>query len=187
MNIRTARAAAIAVAALSASALTAAPASALTAAPASALTALPASALTAVAALAASSSPWRATGAPVFVQTDATGGNAVIAYDRAPDGPLTKAGTYATGGNGGILDDSVVDHLASEGSLTYDAVHRLLYAVNAGSDTITVFAVHGARLDRRQVIASGGRFPVSVTAHGDLVYVLNALDGSFRESTSLSG
>jgi 6-phosphogluconolactonase (cycloisomerase 2 family) len=111
----------------------------------------------------------------VFVQTDNTAGNAVVAYDRAPDGTLSIAGTYPTGGLGGVLDGSVVDHLASQGSLTYDREHRLLYAVNAGSDTVSVFAVHGDRLALRQVVPSGGTFPVSLTVHGNHVYVLNAL------------
>jgi 6-phosphogluconolactonase (cycloisomerase 2 family) len=70
-----------------------------------------------------------------------------------------------------------VDRTASQGALTYDQRHHLLYAVNAGSDTVTVFAVRGDRLFRVQVADSGGNFPVSVTTHGDLVYVLNALDG----------
>ncbi|WP_371484080.1 lactonase family protein [Kitasatospora sp. NBC_00315] len=113
----------------------------------------------------------------VFVQTDNTAGNQVIAYHRAEDGHLTQAATYDTGGLGGALDGAVTDHLASQGSLTYDARHALLYAVNAGSDTVTVFAVDGDRLERRQVLPSGGRFPVSVAVHDDVVYVLNALDG----------
>jgi len=111
----------------------------------------------------------------VFVQTDGVGGNAVVAYDRAPDGSLHQAGTYPTGGLGGVLTGSVVDHLASQGSLVLD--RGLLYAVNAGSNTVTVFAVHGDQLVRREVIGSGGSFPVSVTAHGGLVYVLNARAG----------
>ncbi len=113
----------------------------------------------------------------VFVQTDNTSGNRVVAYARATNGTLTQAGSYATGGRGGILDGSVVDHTASQGSLTYDPAHALLYAVNAGSNTISVFAVHGDRLALRQVLGSGGTFPVSVAVHGDLVYVLNALNG----------
>ncbi len=63
-----------------------------------------------------------------------------MAYHRASDGTLSPAGTYATGGLGGVLAGSVVDHLASQGSLSYDQRHALLYAVNAGSDTISVFA-----------------------------------------------
>ena len=113
----------------------------------------------------------------VFVQNDAVTGNQVVTYDRAPDGTLSRAGVYSTGGLGGVLAGSVVDHLASQGSLTFDRAHQQLYAVNAGSDTLSVFAVHGDRLALRQVVSSGGSFPVSVSVHGNLVYVLNALDG----------
>jgi 6-phosphogluconolactonase (cycloisomerase 2 family) len=116
-------------------------------------------------------------GHAVFVQTDNLSGNSVVAYQRAADGTLTRVGTYATDGLGGMLAGSVVDHLASQGSLTYDQQHGLLYAVNAGSNTVSVFSVSGDRLALRQVVKSGGTFPVSVAVHGDLVYVLNALNG----------
>ena len=113
----------------------------------------------------------------VFVQTDNTAGNQIVAYHRAADGTLTAANTYATGGLGGVLAGSVVDHLASQGSLVYDQRHALLYAVNAGSNTVSVFSVRSDRLDLIQVLGSGGTFPVSVAVHGDVVYVLNAEDG----------
>jgi hypothetical protein len=113
----------------------------------------------------------------VFVQTDNTAGNTIAVYDRNWNGTLSPAGTYGTGGNGGILDGSVVDHVASQGSLQYDAAQHELFAVNAGSNTVSVFAVYGDRLQLRQVINSGGTFPVSITVHGDLVYVLNAENG----------
>jgi hypothetical protein len=112
-------------------------------------------------------------GGAVFVATEGTGGNAVVAYDSA----LHRAGTYPTGGQAGVLNGSAVDHVASQGSLTLDRAHGLLYAVNAGSDTLTVFGVHGDRLSRLQVLSTGGAFPVSVTSHGNAVYVLNARDG----------
>lgn len=112
-------------------------------------------------------------GDAVFVQTDGVDGNAIVAYD----GDLHQRGIYRTGGDGGVLTGSVVDHLASQGSLTLDRTHHLLYAVNAGSNTVTVFGVHGTRLSRLQVIASGGTFPVSVATHGNQVYVLNARAG----------
>jgi 6-phosphogluconolactonase (cycloisomerase 2 family) len=115
--------------------------------------------------------------AAVFVQTDNPSGNAVVAYRRSPDGSLHRRGTYATGGLGGVLAGSVVDHLASQGSLTYDRARGLLYAVNAGSNTITSFTVRGDRLSRHQVTSSGGSFPVSIAEHGHLVYVLNARNG----------
>ncbi|WP_371494956.1 lactonase family protein [Kitasatospora sp. NBC_00374] len=113
----------------------------------------------------------------VFVQTDNPAGNQIVAYHREDDGRLTQSAVYDTGGLGGVLGGSVADHLASQGSLTYDEKHRLLYAVNAGSDTVSVFAVEGEHLHLCQVVASGGRFPVSIAVHQDVVYVLNALDG----------
>lgn len=115
--------------------------------------------------------------AAVFVQTNDPAGNSVIAFDRRPDGTLEEAGAYPTGGLGGALDGAVVDRLASQGALTYDRAAGLLYAVNAGSDTVTVFAVRGDSLRRVQVVGSGGDFPVSVTTHDHLVYVLNARQG----------
>ena len=125
---------------------------------------------------------------PVFVQTDNVAGNQVVAYDRTANGTLTLADTYATGGLGGVLNGSQVDHLGSEGSLTYDAAHSLLYAVNAGSNTVSVLSVRGDQLSLRQVVASGGTFPVSVAVHGNLVSVLNVEDGgSVQEFYSLFG
>ena len=125
---------------------------------------------------------------PVFVQTDNVAGNQVVAYDRAANGVLTLANTYATGGLGGVLNGSQVDHLGSQGSLTFDAADSSLYAVNAGSNTVSVFAVRGDQLSLRQVVSSGGTFPVSVAVHGSFVSVLNALGGgSIQEYFSFFG
>jgi 6-phosphogluconolactonase (cycloisomerase 2 family) len=110
----------------------------------------------------------------VFVQTNDISANAILAYARAADGTLTLAGRYPTRGRGGTEPGAPTDPLASQGALTYDRRGRLLYAVNAGSDTLSVFSVHGAGLHLRQVIASGGPFPTSVAVSHGLVYVLNA-------------
>jgi hypothetical protein len=137
---------------------------------AAALSALPASAATAHA------WPWHTPA--VFVQTDNSAGNTIVAYTRTASGGLRQAGSYPTGGNGGATNGSVVDHLASQGSLAYDRQAGLLYAVNAGSSTITVFRVRGDQLFRTQVLSSGGQFPVSITFHGNQVFVLNAWGGA---------
>jgi 6-phosphogluconolactonase (cycloisomerase 2 family) len=113
----------------------------------------------------------------VFVQSDNTTANTVVAYGRAPGGTLTEEGVYSSGGVGGQLGGSVVDHLASQDSLVYDREQGLLFAVNAGSNTVSVFDVRGTQLLLAQVINSGGTFPVSVAVHGDQLYVLNALGG----------
>jgi hypothetical protein len=146
-----------------------------------AMTRIGAAAVTVAAALAAvggsASALAAGTSSTVFVQTDNLSGNQIVAYDRTGAGALTQAGVYDTGGLGGKLEGSEVDHLASQGSLTLDPENGLLYAVNAGSNTISVFAVLGDRLALRQVISSGGTFPVSIAASDGLVYVLNGLEG----------
>ncbi len=141
-----------------------------------------AAAMTAAAAGSASAAtihghPGRGSSHVVFVQTDDTNGNHIVTYDRADNGTLRLAGTTATGGVGGVLSGSVVDHLASQGSLTYDHAHGLLYALNAGSNTVSILSARDDHLSLLQVVTSGGAFPVSVAVHGDLVSVLNAEDG----------
>jgi 6-phosphogluconolactonase (cycloisomerase 2 family) len=56
----------------------------------------------------------------------------------------------------------------------YDRAHRILLAVNAGSNTVTTFKVQGNRLQGRKVVSSGGQFPASIAVSGRLVYVLNS-------------
>jgi DNA-binding beta-propeller fold protein YncE len=128
---------------------------------------------TATASTALAGEPHGSAGA-VFVQTNDISGNAILAYARSGDGALTPAGRYPTLGRGGTEPGAPTDPLSSQGSLTVDRPHHLLYAVNAGSDTVSVFAVRGTSLRLLQVIGSGGRFPTSVAIHHALVYVLNA-------------
>jgi 6-phosphogluconolactonase (cycloisomerase 2 family) len=124
-----------------------------------------------------SHAPWGRNAHVVYVQTDNTSGNQVVAYDRAGDGSLTYAASYATDGLGGALNGAKVDFLASQGSLSYDADTGLLLAVNAGSNSISVFTVDHGGLTLRQVVGSGGTFPNSIATDGNLVYVLNARNG----------
>jgi 6-phosphogluconolactonase (cycloisomerase 2 family) len=114
-------------------------------------------------------------GPVVFVQTNEPTGNHVVAYDVAADGSLSQAGTYATGGNGGVATPGTeTDHLASQGSLVYDGQAGLLFAVNAGSNSVSTFRVSGDTPQLTNVTASGGEFPASIAVHGKLVYVLNS-------------
>jgi 6-phosphogluconolactonase len=103
-----------------------------------------------------------------FTMTNAPGGNAVLAFDRAPDGALSSAGTYATGGAGTGAG------LGSQGAVTLSDDGRYLLAVNAGSNEVTAFEVMGDRLERLNTVSSSGLMPISVTVYHDLVYVLNA-------------
>ena len=107
----------------------------------------------------------------VFVMTNAASNNQINAYTRREDGSLVFSASFATGGNG---SGGTIDPLHSQGSLTLSADHRLLFAVNAGSGTVSSFAVLGARLSLLDTVPSGGSLPTSVTQVGYLVYVLNA-------------
>ncbi len=49
-----------------------------------------------------------------------------------------------------------------------------MLAVNAGSNSISSFKITGSGLNRKSTVNSGGERPVSITQHGNLVYVLNA-------------
>jgi hypothetical protein len=59
----------------------------------------------------------------------------VIALAQRPDGQLSQEQVVSTGGLGGA--EAGANNLASQGSLTYDPGHHLLFAVNAGSHTIS--------------------------------------------------
>jgi 6-phosphogluconolactonase len=111
----------------------------------------------------------------VYVMTNqpAPMGNSVLVYHRDATGMLTPAGSFATGGNGA---GSGVDPLGSQGALTLSDDQRLLFAVNAGSNSVSVFAVSGDQLRLLNVLPSGGTRPVSITVRHDLVYALNAGD-----------
>jgi 6-phosphogluconolactonase (cycloisomerase 2 family) len=126
-------------------------------------------------------------GRDVFVETDNTAGNQVAAYARASDGSLTLSAVYQTGGLGGALTGAAVDFQASQGALAYDSAAGLLLATNAGSNNVSVFDVTGPFLHLRQIVSSGGDFPVSVAVHGDLVYVLNARSGGNVSGFKVAG
>jgi hypothetical protein len=117
--------------------------------------------------------PASAAGA-VFVQTNDATGNQIVTYRRGSDGRLTFVSRRDTGGLGIALTGAAVDKLASQGALAYDRGDHVLVAVNAGSNSITEFQVDGTQLSNRVTVASGGSIPVSVTASGGRIYVLNA-------------
>ena len=93
----------------------------------------------------------------VYVITNAMTGNAVIAYGRSADGSLSPLGTFETGGLGTGAG------LGSQGAVIVSDDHRLLFAVNAGSNSISSFRVRPDGLELADRIGSGGVMPTSVT------------------------
>jgi 6-phosphogluconolactonase len=107
----------------------------------------------------------------VLVQTNAAEYNKIIALERASNRTLSSAGEFDTGGRG---SGGVNDPLESQGSVTLSQDHTFLFAVNAGSRTVSLFGVHHANLVLLEKVPSGGSQPVAVAQHNNLVYVLNS-------------
>ena len=108
----------------------------------------------------------------VYTLTNQAAGNAVAVFDRARNGALTPAGTVPTGGTGTGAG------LGNQGAIVQTREDRLVLAVNAGSDSLSVLRERRHGLDVTDVVPSGGDRPISVTVDGRLVYVLNAGDGA---------
>jgi 6-phosphogluconolactonase (cycloisomerase 2 family) len=104
----------------------------------------------------------------VYVMNNDADANAVLVFDRAADGTLTESGSYLTGGLG------TGGGLGSQDALVLSDNGRYLFAVNAGSNEISVFATDGNNLHLTDTVASGGERPISLTSHGSWLYVLNA-------------
>jgi len=107
-------------------------------------------------------------GGGVFTATNDAQGNAVVYFQRRPSGRLDFQGVHPTGGLGSGAG------LGNQGAVTLDAPGTHLLAVNAGDDSVSAFRVRPRGLDMLDRASSGGTQPISVTVHGDLVYVLNA-------------
>ncbi|MEP6730821.1 MAG: beta-propeller fold lactonase family protein [bacterium] len=104
----------------------------------------------------------------VYTLSNSASGNAVLAYTRAADGSLTAAGSVATTGKGTGAG------LGSQGAVILSADGRLLFAVDAGSNQISSFLVTASGLSHVATVSSHGAKPISVTLHGNWLYVLNA-------------
>ncbi len=105
----------------------------------------------------------------VYVQTNDASRNEIVAYRRAPNGPLDLIGTFATGGKG-----TGMPRLGSQGSVILSDDNRWLLVTNVGSDEISVFSVSDGRLRLTDKVRSHGDMPFSLALRGNLLYVLNA-------------
>jgi 6-phosphogluconolactonase len=104
----------------------------------------------------------------VYTLTNSAAGNAVAVFDRAADGSLTPDGTFPTGGTG------TGTGLGSQGAVILSENGQALFAVNAGSNSISYFTVKHDGLDWQATVPSGGTSPISLALHDRVLYVLNA-------------
>jgi len=118
----------------------------------------------------------------VYTMSNEAVGNRILVFDRSANGTLSPADpdSYATGGLG---TDS---GLGNQGAVVLSKDGRWLFAVNAGSNDISVFALESTGLSLVDVVPSGGQRPISLTVDRNLLYVLNA-GGSVGATDNISG
>ena len=106
----------------------------------------------------------------VYAMTNDATKNEVLAFAQGSDGTFHSTGSFATGGRG---SGGITDPLQSQGSLTISQDHSLLFAVNAGSGTVSSFRIVRDHLVLVDQEPTDGSEPVAVAQHGHFVYVLN--------------
>lgn len=116
----------------------------------------------------------------VYTASNEADGNAILVFARDRLGKLTPAGEFPTEGLG------TGTGLGNQGGVILDPANRWLFAVNAGSNDISVFAVeeHGLTLVERA--PSNGQRPISLTYAHNRLYVLNA-GGAIGGEDSITG
>ena len=151
--------------------------------------------LLALAFMALSLGPW-ASGASartfVYSISNAAPKNTLVKFVQRANGTLRKVQTIRTGGSGGLAPQPGCEPppgcpmLDTQGEVVTKG--RLIFVVNAGSDSITSFREkRNGRLKRVDVQPSNGDFPNSLTVHGRVLYALNSHSDSiagFRFSKS---
>jgi 6-phosphogluconolactonase len=136
----------------------------------------------------AAAAPAFAGGSPgaVYVQTNTAPTNYVQVFTRGSDGALATAGRFATGGAGNPAANPplVIPFLDSAGSVELSDNGRLLFVVNAGSDSVSSFRVTSGGLELADTEPTFGSRPISATSfNSKLLYVLNSNTGT----ASISG
>lgn len=104
----------------------------------------------------------------VYTLTNEAAGNRVVAFSRYSNGTLSLVDSYSTQGLGSS------NSLGSQGALALSSNTRWLFAVNAGSNDVTVFSVDPVGVTFVHKVSSGGIRPISLTTAKDMLYVLNA-------------
>jgi 6-phosphogluconolactonase (cycloisomerase 2 family) len=118
----------------------------------------------------------------LYTTTNNPSGNAVIMYTRHSDGTITQTGSpVATGGNGAASEPPfgfpIVD---SSGSTNITPDGRLLFVVNAGDNSVSSFRTTSAGPVLVSHVSSGGTLPISLTSHGNLLYVVNETSANIK-------
>ena len=119
-----------------------------------------------------------------ILNNNVSGANSITTFNRADDGSLSPRDTISIGGMGGLPAFS--DGTQGSLILAHKGRKTRLFAVDAGSNQISVVKVHSTYLSLAGVFPSGGVGPVSLTYKNGWLYVLNAANGS-NEAANVTG
>jgi 6-phosphogluconolactonase (cycloisomerase 2 family) len=122
----------------------------------------------------------------MYSQSNGLTGNEIVIWNRYSDGSVKFSGTVSTGGIGAAQQQPGCTATCPQLDTDYEVLltpdHSLLFAANAGSNTISSFHVAAdGSLTLAGQTSSDGAFPFSLTVHGNELYVLNT------DSTSIAG
>lgn len=115
----------------------------------------------------------------VYVATNSTT-NYVVVFHRADNGALNRIGRFATHGAGQPAANPPlgIPFLDTAGSVGLSQNGRVLFAVNAGDNTVTSFLVTDAGLQFADRESTNGVRPISLTSNDDRLFVLNSDTGT---------
>ena len=123
---------------------------------------------------------WRGAWNAVFTLTNDPDGNELAMFPLDNKGQMKPPVFIPTGGDG------TGNSLGNQSALVMSKDTDYLYAVNPGSNTISVFRLTRQGPQVIQTVYSGGTRPISIALRGELLYVLNA-GGGVDDADSIAG
>ncbi|KAI9143611.1 hypothetical protein BKA69DRAFT_1060433 [Paraphysoderma sedebokerense] len=131
----------------------------------------------------------------VYFQSNNPSGNAIMAFEINEDGSLDakKMTSTPTNGNGGVGIDAkkggpvAIDPLFSQGAITRGDGGNHLFAVNAGTNTLSMFNINPKNPTELTLVGNPvstlGEFPVSV-AYSDGLKIACVLNGGAADGVA---
>ncbi len=111
----------------------------------------------------------------VYIEGNELGLNLIHIYQHNQQGQLTYVGNVPSGGAGNGIS------LGSQGAVILSPDKQWLYAVNAGSNSVSAFTVgNDGFLTLISTVNSGGQTPVSITIHDNWMYAVHLTNGTIN-------
>jgi len=124
-------------------------------------------------------------GGYLYTESNGVNQNNILCYRQHNDGSLTLEATVASGGNG-VGAGPLGLGLDGQGALALSENHEWLFAVNAGSNSVSSFQVHNdGSITLAHTEPSHGDIPVSLCCYHHYLYVVHT--GSASSPSNICG